>query len=203
MEIAQIVKDFCCVCLKGRFDKEGNQISPPWDDPQDVVYTDENGNGYCLFHAPAEHKYKEFGSTEKFPVDEFCNLVRERIFNTPNLKGKRTECNLSGTVFPVDINFEGYEFPAINFSYSTFKGTQDLTAAPLRGMQIFLIAPFGGTHGFLAAPFRGAQDLGAASFRGTQGLRAAPFRGMQRFFNPLLPTQSKACYPKIVWGVLN
>ena len=49
MEIAQIVKDFCCVCLKGRFDKEGNQISPPWDDPQDVVYTDENGNGYCLF----------------------------------------------------------------------------------------------------------------------------------------------------------
>ena len=179
------------MCLKGRFDKEGNQISPPWDDPQDVVYTDENGNGYCLFHAPAEHKYKEFGSTEKFPVDEFCNLVRERIFNTPNLKGKRTECNLSGTVFPVDINFEGYEFPAINFSYSTFKGDAGFDGSTFKGNANFSNSTFWGNAWFSGSTFQGSAGFRGSKFQGDAGFEGSTFQGNATFFQSSFTREAK------------
>ena len=55
---------------------------PAWCGDEEVVYTDEDGKEYCLFHAPKEHK--------GMSVEEFNERVFQRIRETP----EGEECNL-------------------------------------------------------------------------------------------------------------
>ncbi|TIH13498.1 hypothetical protein D0S45_14385 [Marinifilum sp. JC120] len=125
----------CCVGVKHGY----------WCSDRDASYIDGEGNEYCIFHAPAEHKYYEKyvegeeQQLERMPDTEFNNLVISRINSCiqdgkdewegrSTWWGKNPRCNLSGTIFPTDISFESIKkFPAIKFDHCTFKGIVDFS----------------------------------------------------------------------------
>ncbi|WP_321401713.1 pentapeptide repeat-containing protein [Maridesulfovibrio sp.] len=116
-----------------------------WCAGEDIVYKDSKGKEYCLFHAPAEHKYSKLYVEGKGQRPE---LVSDTDFNTFVLskikkciqsgadewQGNYTwwandpRCNLAGTIFPWDITFESIDkLPAIKFDECKFKGIVDFS----------------------------------------------------------------------------
>lgn len=106
----------CCKCIEHR-----------WDDPQDVVYRDQEGNEYCVFHAPAEHK--------GMPVDDFHALISERIQATIDLEDAKAVCNLRGTVFPKSVCFASEaDLPKLILDSGCFAGDVILISNRISGM---------------------------------------------------------------------
>ncbi|MDO9083665.1 MAG: pentapeptide repeat-containing protein, partial [Humidesulfovibrio sp.] len=131
----------CCKC------KEHH-----WPAPQPEVYTDEAGQDYCLFHAPAEHK--------GMSVDDFNAKVFARIdaFKAkPKTSGADPFCNFDGTIFHGDISFMAYDkdnpLPSMYFAKAAFIDNVEFYTATFSGE-----ADFGGTT------FSGEADFGRATF---------------------------------------
>jgi hypothetical protein len=82
-----------------------------WCKDEDVVYNDDLGNSYCVFHAPSGSK--------GISLIEFNEIIFDRI-RTTNEKG--SVCNLRGTIFEGDINFGIYESPL----HIDFKGLNSM-----------------------------------------------------------------------------
>lgn len=104
----------CCMCEKYKWKK--------WED---VIATAPDGLEYCLFHAPSEMK--------KGREDELMDAVRKRLTEPP-VKFKRHHPAtrmitriLTGTIFPNDIDFIGFDFPAVDFSHSVFEGVVEMS----------------------------------------------------------------------------
>ena len=62
-----------------------------WEEPQEVVWSDLNGQEYCVFHAPTDHK----GVSEA----DFVALVTKHLEMAINQN--YPVCNLTGTIFYV------------------------------------------------------------------------------------------------------
>lgn len=80
-----------------------------WCKDEPVVnYKDDEGRGFCVFHAPQGKK--------RIPLEEFNTLVFTAIDSARETK---EVCNLSGTVFEGDISFNQYgeenPLPRISF----------------------------------------------------------------------------------------
>lgn len=129
-----------------------------WNDPQSVVYTDpDDGNGYCLFHAPAAHK--------GMSVDEFHEQVAERIQAVIDLENEKALCDLSGAVFPGAICFESDSpLPKISFRVARFGGDADFGEASFEGFANFRCAVFEGGAVFLKAHFKRGVCFTATNF---------------------------------------
>jgi len=70
-----------------------------------VDYKDNQGNEYCLFHAPKDEK--------GISLEEFNEFVFKKIEN--EIKGNM-DCDLAETIFEGDIDFKDKTFLGINFS---------------------------------------------------------------------------------------
>ena len=72
-----------------------------------TYYTDENGNEYCIFHAPAKHKIEsnlDFVNATRTYIQQqylyFCNLIKY----TGEIEENEYVINFSGAVFPIEFN---------------------------------------------------------------------------------------------------
>lgn len=119
-----------------------------------VDYKDDDGNEYCVFHAPVGKK----GVSK----DEFQELVFERIQDVQKKneeKGKSNleGCNLSGTVFEWGISFNRFRknnpLPLINFSKAAFQGDTYFDETAFNGEAGFFRTDFSGNAYFVGAAF--------------------------------------------------
>lgn len=115
-----------------------------------VVYKDIEGRVYCIFHAP----YKIKTGEKEIPVEEFNNLVFERI---KEVKDKGKSCDLSGTVLEGDISFDEFNednpLPEISFYEAIFSGNADFSETVFNGQVGFLGTTFSKAAFFQRAAF--------------------------------------------------
>ena len=113
-----------------------------WCDDVEIVYTDDDGNDYCLFHAPAEHKgmnVEEFNSrVATYIQNETNNPKQWPKVTDPVSPWANCTCILSGTIFPGSINFTNLIkgttlFPSISFSKAIFTDTVWFSAITFQG----------------------------------------------------------------------
>lgn len=137
----------CCKCEEHK-----------WEDPQPVEYVDEAGKGYCLFHAPANHKIIDgcpYVSVETFNLFIFNRINAIRQMNVTRANG--FECKLAGIVFMGDICFssycEGSRMPDIDFRSSVFHGVADFTSTVFEGKAIFMHCHFNSVASFIRSRF--------------------------------------------------
>lgn len=151
-----------------------------------VEYKDEEGNEYCVFHAPQGKK----GVT----VEKFNEMVFEKIIKTKN----NEYCDLSGTIFEGDIWFSRFNrdnplpkmiFSGATFSGSayffmvTFSGKADFFAVKFRREAYFSEATFCGHASFVGAKFNEIIDFMGAIFNEEANFFTAKFNGEVMFDN--------------------
>jgi len=128
----------CCKC---------ESLFSGWSDPQPVVYKDDQGKDYCVYHASASCKFKSLDG-ERYTVGEFNGLIFERIRDARNSKVsvEKVSCNLRGTIFPGDISFCAYDklnpLPDVYFSHAEFCGKVDFKEVCFGGVTSFTDAHF-------------------------------------------------------------
>lgn len=89
-----------------------------WCDGEEIVYRDDDDNGYCIFHAPAEYK--------EMPYTKFNNKVRDLL----RKKFNQEKIDLRGIIFPDSVKFsdtnltndfrDKTKHPSLDFSHSVF-----------------------------------------------------------------------------------
>lgn len=111
----------CCKCEEHK-----------WEDPQKTVYIDENGNEFCVFHAPEGHK--------GICSEEFNEIIFARI-KTHSIKEFGYSCKLAGTIFPRYISFsllnDCDKLSAIDFDSCIFCETMALDSVVFDGEILF------------------------------------------------------------------
>ena len=116
---------------------------------------------WCIFHAPLKDANGQPTAKENWPgfaIDDFYRAIstlRENAIREGNT------LNLSGVVFPGDANFQGKEFPEVDFSYCNFTGAV----------------------AFLDARFKGRADFRAVIFKMDTDFTNARFCGGYAYFN--------------------
>jgi len=152
----------CCLC-----DARVNG----WQDAQPIVFEDPaDGKRYCIFHAPKDEKRKGLGSEDCYTLEEFNNLIIDRIENVilrVLRDEKEARCNLSRTCFPGDILFFAFEgqrqLPSISFFEATFNGS----------------VSFFKSHFSERVDFHGATFKGPTSFHEVTFTNTASFTGVK------------------------
>ena len=134
-----------------------------WCEDEDVLYTDEDGKDFCLFHAPADKK--------GMSVEEFNELVFERIRQTP----KEKRCNFDGTIFPGNISFSTFDKDHPLPSYISFSD------AAFIGYASFYKGVFGGAADFSDAAFSEKADFREVTFNGDAYFVGAVFSVAAQF----------------------
>jgi hypothetical protein len=97
-----------------------------WCENHPSVYKDNDGNSYCVFHAPSDHK--------DIPEEAFNALFFEHIDHCIE---QNIPCNLSLAIIPGDINFGDYNdakpLPPIDFQQAVFEGAVDFSGVTFGG----------------------------------------------------------------------
>ncbi len=135
-----------------------------WCDEVDILVTHE-GEDYCIFHAPAECEEK----LAKWDNSFVFRLIRKE-------SEQNASCNLSGTVFPLRINFREFgqsnKLPHIDFS-STFFAER----------VFFRRVVFGGYVDFKDAVFNKAAHFDTTIFAGRGSFSDTRFKADAIFKN--------------------
>lgn len=101
-----------------------------------VDYKDEEGNEYCVFHAPKGKK--------NITIQEFNKLVFDKI---EKAKKDNAKCDLSATIFEGPIKFSQFNednpLPAINFNGAKFEEVADFIGTSFGGLTDFSWAHLG------------------------------------------------------------
>lgn len=85
-----------------------------WCLTENTVWTDEDGNEYCVYHAPKDKK--------GISSERFNNLIFDKLDEDKSL------INLTGTIFPDRIHISNKTLPRVVLSYSYFHGELVLSA---------------------------------------------------------------------------
>lgn len=169
-----------------------------WPDPQQSVWTDDKGNGLCVFHAPAGEKRKSGSDftyaaahsdffAERYSVEEFNQCVFRRIDEVIAKQGKDpgVKCYLSSTTFPGDISFAQYNssrpLPNIDFENSLFSGKLDFVDEEPQDRDVKSHSVFYGTAVFTDVHFAGYANFNSVEFHGECSFRNAKFSSTGRF----------------------
>lgn len=156
----------CCKC-KNR-----------WRDPQGPVFVDDEGNEYCVFHAPADKK--------GISVDEFNQLVLERIQSYSDNNGLGDFCELTHVVFPGDIDFSAFgvanPLPPMNFFRAVFHGKAGFRGVVFRGGAEFEQAVFHADADFVTAVFEDGIEFGLTQFKTDVWFERAVFKKRAWFY---------------------
>lgn len=160
----------CCKCEEYR-----------WVDPQNVVYTDSEGKGYCLFHAPADKK--NIGG-RAISVEDFNGKVLERIQAAIDSKYDYY-VQFDGAIFPGEIFFpldKGEPIlPKLSFSFATFNGDANFISTTFRDQVDFASATFRGDAVFSSTTFNDFADFSSAKFFGEANFLFSSFNEFVSF----------------------
>lgn len=119
-----------------------------------IIYKDEEGKEYCLFHAPQGKK----GMT----VPEFNSKILEEIDRALTYKSR---CDFSGTIFDGDIQFlTSNAFPDITFNDAVFNGEAKFDDVVFAGEVLFTNTQFKGNATFWRTIFKGYTNFYSAQF---------------------------------------
>lgn len=133
----------CCKAIE-----TGSWCSEIHNPDYERVYKDENGNEYCLFHAPHVKK--------GMSVENFNKIIFNRI--SAHYQSKKN-CNLSGTIFPNKISFDRFDdhksMPAVNFGSCVFCGDVSFKRVNFSAETIFDCVHFCERVDFYGAKFNG------------------------------------------------
>lgn len=138
------------------------------------IHVAHEGKTYCIFHAPMECQEK---------LEKWRNhRVYDRI-DLDKIDGAR--CNLSGTVFPADIDFDQYgeddPLPEINFKESAFYGMAHFKSSTFSGSADFRKATFSRETDFNSATFSSYVDFQGTIFLGDTYFHFVTFAGIACF----------------------
>jgi uncharacterized protein YjbI with pentapeptide repeats len=147
-----------------------------WCRDLQIAYSDNDGNDYCVFHAPK-------GTKGNISLQSFNELVFAYI-NESLRSG--VACDLSGTIFEGDISFtqysDGFHLPQIKFSSAIFNGKVNFLKVIFEGNAIFNRVHFCGFTYFTAAKFTGDTWFTSATFDNDLEFSKAEFIG-KAYFN--------------------
>ena len=95
--------------------KAGHKDLSDWCKDEPIVYTDDKGKEYCVYHAPVGRK-----DCTKEEFEQKLKMIIEQHLS------ENTPCSLSGTVFEWDINFpellKSSELRNLSMRYAYFNG---------------------------------------------------------------------------------
>lgn len=148
------------------------------DRPEPLLCQLEDRKEYCLFHAPGDLKDHK---TLMDAVWERVNCVLKA--NVWRGENDQKTCNLSGTVFDGDVNFNRIRFPCTLIWESSFGGKASFWNASFTGSIDFLGSKFKKEADFMDAEFTGDSLFSGASFEGKADFRSATFEGEAHFRN--------------------
>lgn len=144
-----------------------------WCKNEKIVHTDGDSK-YCIFHAPADKK--------GLPIEQFNALIYEKIEKLKednSAKKINNECNLSGTVFPGDIDFSRFDsstpLPSISFIGATFNGDTSFESVTICGVARFNEAVFNDVATFYRTTFNDVANFLGATFNSTAYFEEANF----------------------------
>jgi uncharacterized protein YjbI with pentapeptide repeats len=138
-------------------------------DLQVVDYKDEDGDKYCIFHAP---QGKKGITVEEFNEEVFKRINEVKHHNSipiaspsgPILRNEKelVPCNLSGTVFEGNVNLTRFNsLPPIVFSWAKFNGEVNFSKVTFSREADFRNATFSGKADFLKTTFKEGLFSGA------------------------------------------
>lgn len=137
----------CCKCIEHK-----------WGDPQPIEYVDDEGKGYCLFHAPANHKMIDgcpFLSVAAFNTFVFHRI--DQVISKSKATGQSYYCTLAGIVFLGCISFSSYDYhnplPSISFRNTKFLKNTCFSNTNFGGEANFVNTAFGKGASFVKAIF--------------------------------------------------
>ena len=148
------------------------------------------GQTYCPLHLPmagadgtpspkaawSEEQIEAFNA-EVFAI---IDAVRDA-----NIRGEPDEADLSGVVFPGEINFGVYDadrpLPTISFGAAEFSSKAEFGGATFSGHAYFAQATFSGHAYFVWATFLRRADFARATFAGGTIFVGATFKGVADF----------------------
>jgi len=140
------------------------------------VYKDSDGMKHCVFHAPAEHK--------GISSAEFNEKVLERV---STFCKKYSEVDLSGTIFPANIDFTrfGADAPILSpsFEKAVFHGDADFRNCVFDGKTTFKAAVFIGVPDFSDATFKSDTIFEEVDFKQDLHFTRAKFLDKAHFFD--------------------
>lgn len=148
----------CCKCIEHK-----------WGDPQPIEYVDDEGKGYCLFHAPANHKMID-GCTY-LSVAAFNTFVFHRIdqvISKSKAADKNYPCTMAGIVFLGSISFGSYNnhnpLPSISFNNAKSLTNTCFDDTTFGGEAHFINAEFGKGASFSKTTFEKGAYFAKAAF---------------------------------------
>lgn len=165
-----------------------------------VDYKDEEGNEYCVFHAP---QGKKGVSVEEFNEEVFKRINEVKRNNSipiaspsgPVLRNEKElkSCNLSGIAFEGNIDFTRFNsLPPVDFSFAKFNGEVIFSGVTFSRKADFRSAEFSGGANFSkttlkeglfsGAIFSKEVDFSGTKFVGIANFFMANFRGATYFF---------------------
>jgi uncharacterized protein YjbI with pentapeptide repeats len=152
-----------------------------WCRNLDIVYTDEDGRQYCVFHAP---RGKKGVSIEKFNKLIFQKIENTKIAND-EAHNQKEICNLSDTIFEGDIDFRSFRekrsLPDIDFVGAQFSGEANFVGAQFSGEANFVGAQFSERANFWKAQFSGEANFWKAQFSKGASFSDVQFSGEANF----------------------
>ncbi|WP_419783319.1 pentapeptide repeat-containing protein [Maridesulfovibrio sp.] len=171
----------CCVC--------GAEF---WDDNQNPLITDIEGDEYCILHAPIEYKDHE----------DLMNVVWERINcvfekNLDKPQDEYETCSLDYTVFGEFSDFCGLKFPKTNF-YKAIFSVVDFSGSEFCSDMGFEFAVFKSQACFIGAEVRdgGSLDYSYCVFQDEAIFQSAVFDGYVSFFRTTFEKNAEFTYSK-------
>lgn len=124
-----------------------------------------NGEDYCVFHASHLNKLDQSGKQLK--AGAFNQLIFDKIHKVNEHNKTNDEkiiCNLSGTIFPINIDLNLHSLPMIDFSDTTFINVADFGSTIFTDKVDFSKATFMEEANFGWAAFIDKADFRVANF---------------------------------------
>jgi len=156
----------CCKC-----------IDHGWKTYEEPIYTDAHENKYCLFHAPVDQK--KCGNGKPMPKKLFKNFVFQYIEKRHDAS-KNLLCNISGTVFPDDIDFSAHyskdkRLENISLQHAVFSGKAKFEGLTIKGL-VLANAKIYGEANFKGVVFEDDPGLDHLTFRSRAYFEKAEFQ---------------------------
>ena len=164
-----------------------------WCEDYDIVYVDAEGKEYCIFHAPAEHKYVEKyvegegQRPELMAGDDFNELVFAHIQAVVGKEEEYSTVDFARSIFFVNISFSnlygfGWECTLpIDFNSCHFLGETDFSLSNFSTEAGFANCKFYKRVDFSHSKFKGEADFSDCIFKKGADFEACIFQSEANF----------------------
>ncbi len=149
---------------------------------QENQLTEVDGETWCHYHLPLRNKDKQETQKAQWNYERIEQFNKAVFIWIRKAFDEKEVCDLTGTVFPGDIDFSKIEvFPPVSFFNTQFSGDAEFAKARFSGTADFREAQFSGPAWFRGAQFSGIAEFEKAQFSGDAEFWEAQFSATARF----------------------